>query len=120
MGTFRNLTAWQKSMDLVDAIYLATRRFPISERLGLTQQLRSAATSIPSNIAEGFGRYTVPDQTHFLRMARRSVYELQTEIEIAERQRLLTRQSATDLLNRADEIGRLINGLHRALLRAKG
>ena len=115
MGTFRNLIAWQKSMDLVDSVYIAVRDFPKSEMFALTQQMKKCASSIPSNIAEGRGRYTNPDQQHFYRQARGSIYELQTQIEIARRQHLMFDDVASDLTDRANEVGRLINGLLNSL-----
>ncbi len=115
MGAYRNLVAWQKAMDLVDAVYRAVRLFPKSELFAMTQQLKSAATSIPCNLAEGRGRYTIPDQRHFFRQARGSVYELQTAIEIAVRQQLMAGDAGAELLERANEVGRLINGLLRSL-----
>jgi four helix bundle protein len=102
-------------MDLVDAIYMTVRNFPKSELLGLTHQLKSSATSIPSNIAEGCGRYTLADQRHFFRQARGSVYELQTQIEIARRQGFMVTTTAEDLTRKANEVGRLINGFLRSL-----
>ena len=117
MGNFENLTAWRKSMDLVDCIYTAARSLPKSEWFALAQQLKTAATSIPCNIAEGSGRHTLPDQRHFFREARGSVYELQTEIEIARRQHFIDASVAADLKERANEVGRLINGLLRSIER---
>ena len=102
-------------MDLVDAVYAAVRSFPKYEMFGLSHQLRSAARSIPQNIAEGRGRYTVADQQHFYRQARGSVYETQTEIEIATRQDFLSTETAEDLMKQANEVGRLINGLLNSL-----
>ncbi len=102
-------------MDLVDAVYAAARFLPKSELFELTHQLKSAASSIPSNIAEGCGRHTLADQRHFYRQARGSVYELQTQIEIARHQRFVTAGIANDLRDRSNEVGRLINGLLRSL-----
>jgi four helix bundle protein len=115
VGNYEKLTAWQKAMDLVDAVYAAARFLPKSELFELTHQLKSAASSIPSNIAEGCGRHTLADQRHFYRQARGSVYELQTQIEIARRQRFVTAGIAVDLRDRSNEVGRLINGLLRSL-----
>jgi four helix bundle protein len=116
MGSYRNLIAWQKAMDLVDAVYLAVRSFPRTELFGLTDQMKSAAIGIPSDLAEGCGRrHTIPDQRHLWREARGSVYELQTQIEIARRQGFISLRTSHDLMSRADEVGRLINGLLRRL-----
>jgi four helix bundle protein len=106
-------------MDLCDAVYLGVRGFPKSELFGLSQQLRSAAVSIPSLLAEGRGRYTVADQQHFYREARGSTYEVQTQIEIAARQKFIDTEQRGKLMDLADEVGRLINGLLRSLRRPK-
>jgi four helix bundle protein len=117
MGEFRTLLAWQKGMDLVDAVYDAVElpSFPEWELHGLSKQLRTAARSIPANLAEGKGRYTIRDQQHFYRQARGSSYELETHIEIAKRRKFIPVETATDLLKRAAEVGRLINGLLKSL-----
>ena len=101
-------------MDLVVAVYEAVRSFPKSELFLLSQQMRAAAISIPCNIAEGRGRYTVADQTHFYRQARGSTYELQTQIEIARRLLLVGNEDGGRLNDLAAEVGRLINGLIRS------
>jgi four helix bundle protein len=119
MGSYRDLTVWQKAMDLVDSVYEVSRAFPKSEVFGLTQQARSAATSIPLNIAEGRGRFTAPDQVRFMRQARGSVYELQTAIEICRRQKILDNETAEALTQQANEVGRLLNGFIASLLRPK-
>lgn len=83
MGNFRNLLIWQKSMILVTGIYQATKTFPKEELFGLTSQIRRCAVSIPSNIAEGVGRESNPELLRFLNIAIGSLFELQTQIEIA-------------------------------------
>ena len=111
MGTFRNLVAWQVAMDLVDAVFIAVRAFPKTEVYGLSQQMRSAAVSIPSNIAESRGRFTRGEEHQFLRHARGSTYELRTQIEIAARQQFLDSAVADRLIELTDGTGRLINAL---------
>ena len=81
--TFRDLVAWRKGMELTRAVYRATDAMPREERFGLTMQMRRAAVSIPSNIAEGFGRESRADLLKFLRIARGSLNELSTQIELA-------------------------------------
>ncbi len=83
--SFKELIVWQKSMQLVQEIYLATSRFPQSELFGLTSQMRRAAIAIPSNIAEGKKRKTRKDFLHFLRIADGSAAELETQIIIAKK-----------------------------------
>lgn len=78
MGTFRELIIWQKSMLLVTSLYSATKEFPKDETFGLTSQLRRCSVSIPSNIAEGFGRNSDSEFNRFLTIAMGSLYELQT------------------------------------------
>ncbi len=82
--TFRDLIAWQKSMMLAKETYKATSLMPDTERFGLTAQMRRAAVSIPSNIAEGHGRQSRPDYIRFLKTARGSLMELQTQVLLAQ------------------------------------
>ncbi|HEV8657220.1 MAG TPA: four helix bundle protein [Thermoanaerobaculia bacterium] len=115
MGNYRNLRAWKEAMDLVAAVYASVGSFPKSEIFYLSAQMRSAALSIPFNLAEGCGRHTIRDQQHFYRQARGSVYELQTAIDVARRQQFVTEQVGQDLKARADEVGRLVNALLNSL-----
>jgi four helix bundle protein len=82
--TYRDLVVWQKAMELVTEIYKATERFPKEEIYGLTSQLRRAAISVPSNIAEGQGRLTKKEFHHFLGYARGSLLEMETQLLIAQ------------------------------------
>lgn len=111
MGSFRDLVAWQKAMDLVEEVYALTRTFPAEERYGLMTQLRRCAISIPSNIAEGHGRLTTKDLQHFLAQARGSVLELQTQLMLASRLQIGNRSAIRTAIERADEVGRVLNGL---------
>ena len=83
-GPYKKLIVWQKAKSLVKVVYALTRQFPADERFALTDQLRRAAVSIPSNIAEGYGRASNADYAHFLAIARGSLYEVLTQLEIAE------------------------------------
>ena len=83
MEMFKNLIVWQKAMELVKAVYAVSKAFPIDERYALTDQLRRAVVSIPSNIAEGNGRVSNADYGHFLAIARGSLYETMTQLQIA-------------------------------------
>ena len=114
-STYRDLKAWQKAMELVTAIYGYTQKFPKEETYGLTSQMRRAAVSIPSNIAEGQGRRLEGDFRHFLRNARGSLLELETQILIAENLRFLAQRDAEMLLTRSAEVGRILNGLIAAI-----
>lgn len=83
LRSFRELTVWQKSMQLATCVYRLTQGFPREELYGLSSQLRRAAVSVPSNIAEGHGRSGVGEYRQFLWIARGSNFELQTQLEIA-------------------------------------
>ena len=102
-------------MVLVDAVYRTVRRFPREELFVLSAQMRSAAISIPCNIAEGCGRWTAAEQRQFGRHARGSVLELQTQIEIARRQHFINDQEGEALTAASAEVGRLLNGWLRKL-----
>ena len=81
---FKNLIVWKKAMELTKLVYGLVRRFPAEERYALADQLRRAVASIPSNIAEGNGRAGNKDYAHFLAIARGSLYEVVTQLEIAQ------------------------------------
>lgn len=81
--TYRDLIIWQKSMTLVTEVYTITTSFPACELYGLTNQMRRCAVSIPSNIAEGYGRNSTGDYKRFLQISVGSLFELQTQLEIA-------------------------------------
>lgn len=111
--TFRDLTAWQRAMALCRMVYQATARMPESERFGLTSQMRRAAVSIPSNIAEGYARQSLVEHLRFLRIARASLAELSTQFEIAVSLSMLSANNElTDTLNETD---RVLQGLIRSL-----
>ena len=80
---FKDLIVWQKAMELVKAVYALSKAFPADERYALTDQLRRAVVSIPSNIAEGSGRASNADYGHFLSIARGSLYETMTQLQVA-------------------------------------
>jgi four helix bundle protein len=109
MSSYREMLVWQKSMDLVDAVYRTVRGFPREELFVLSAQMRKAAISIPCNIAEGCGRWTAAEQRQFARHARGSVLELQTQIEIARRQHFLEERQGDALDVAAAEVGKLLN-----------
>ena len=112
--SFRDLNVWQKSMDLAVHVYQATNELPRSETFGLTSQLRRAAVSLPSNIAEGkaVGGRSYP---RHLKIALGSEAELQTQIELARRLQMLTSEAANDLTEKTSEVGRMLAGLYRSL-----
>ncbi|HXK38965.1 MAG TPA: four helix bundle protein [Candidatus Paceibacterota bacterium] len=108
MSTYRELTVWQKSLDLVVLVYRFTQKFPVQEQYGLTSQMRRAAVSIPSNIAEG-SRRRGKDIRHFLVIAFASGSELETQFEVSKRLEYgdkVLRNEAGSLL---DEVMRMLN-----------
>jgi four helix bundle protein len=110
-GHYKDLIAWQKAMDLVTALYDATEEFPKRETYSLTDQMRRAAISVPSNIAEGQAQYSNPQFRHFLRISRGSLAELEPQVLIAQRRNYLSESQAAQLLKRANEVGRILSGL---------
>ena len=114
---YKELRVWQRSIDLVSAIYTATRTFPEEEKYGLKSQLRRAAVSVPSNIAEGQGRSTTGEFQHFLGIARGSLYEIETQIHIADRLSLLQPDQMDEIKANWKEVIRMLNSLMRALPR---
>jgi four helix bundle protein len=98
-------------MDLVTATYRSTASFPADERFGLTSQLRRAAVSIPSNIAEGQGRLSEKEFRHFLGQARGSLMEVETQLQIARNLGYIEAEQTTELLRVCAEVGRILNGL---------
>ena len=109
--TYRDLVAWQKAMELVTEVYRVTQRFPTEEMYGLTAQVRRAAVSVPSNIAEGQARYSHLDFQRFLRQARGSLVEVETQILIAVNLGFMDGKDAKPILTRAGEVGRIVNAL---------
>ena len=112
-SNFRDLLAWQKGMDLVDEIYRTVAEFPRHQLFGLTSQMQRAAVRIPSDIAEGAGRWNLLDFRHFLRDARGSAHELETQIIIAGRQHYISEDRARELTTQCAKTTQLINGLIR-------
>lgn len=106
-------------MELVAAIYDATDGFPSHEMYGLVSQLRRAAVSVPSNIAEGKAHYSNREFIRFLRHARGSLAEIETQILIAKERRYLTAQKSDHLSHQIDELGRVLSGLINSLQRTE-
>jgi len=114
---YRQLIAWQKSMRLVGSVYELSKRFPKEEVYGLTSQVRRAAVSVPSNIAEGQGRDSTREFLHHLSIAYGSLMEVETQVLIAEDLGYLEKQEVMDFLERSAEMGRIVNGLMKSLRR---
>ncbi|MBQ3747380.1 MAG: four helix bundle protein [Kiritimatiellae bacterium] len=111
--TYKELVAWQKGMALVKAIYALVKQFPKIEQYRLVDQLTRAAVSVPSNIAEGFGRATNKDFAHFLSQARGSLFEVETQLLIAKDLGFVG--DVEPELELSSELGRILNGLIRKL-----
>ena len=119
-GHYKNLAAWQKAMDLVELVYVATEQFPKHELYGLANQMRRAAVSVPSNIAEGQARFSKRDFRNFLRASRGSLAELETQALISLRLKYLDQTSADTILSRIDEVSRILSGLITSISAEEG
>ena len=111
--TYRDLIAWQKAMQLAKEVYVVTKALPDSERYGLTAQMRRAAVSIPSNIAEGHGRESPADFLRFLKIARGSLMELQTQTMLAQNLGFLGESNEVEAM--LEETDRVLQGLIRSV-----
>lgn len=110
-GHFKDLIAWQRGMDLVESVYRITDRFPRREMYSLVDQLRRAAVSVPSNIAEGQAHRSRREFLHFLQHARGSIAEIETQLLIAVRLHYLDQGTVAPVLHQVAEVGRIVNGL---------
>jgi len=115
--SYTELVAWQKSVDLVTTVYQISQQFPKEEIYGLTSQIRRAAVSIPSNIAEGQGRLSTGEFKQFLGHARGSLAEVKTQIHIAQKLQYVSPIQAGEVLEYCNEVGRILNGLLTAITR---
>ena len=109
----KDLDVWKRSMDLVTEVYRLTQKWPVEEKYGLTSQLRRAAVSIPSNIAEGSARGSTADFSRFLNIAQGSLAEVETQLEIACRVDLIDRSSL--FTNEIISLRRMLSGLKKSL-----
>jgi four helix bundle protein len=119
LRNYQQLIAWQEAIELVSDIYSLTSAFPRDEIYGLTSQLRRAAVSIPSNIAEGQGRATTGEFIQFLCHARGSLYEVETQVVISRKLGYITVEQQESLSDALSELGRILNGLITSLQRKK-
>ena len=109
--SFRDLIAWQKAIELCKGVYAASATFPDAERFGLTSQIRRAAVSVPSNIAEGYGRRRTKDYIRYLDMARASLYEVDTQLVLAKELGFAEKNELDPLMMLLNEAGRVLSGL---------
>ena len=113
--SYKDLIVWQKGIELVDELYSVTKGFPKEEMFGLTNQIRRAAVSVPANIAEGWGRNSTKNYIQFIRISIGSLYEIETQLIIANNQKYITNQQKTALSERIDELGKMLNKLLKSL-----
>lgn len=116
MKSYRDLIVWQKSMNWVTLVYSIVEVFPESEKFGLISQIKRSSVSVPSNIAEGYGRNYKRDYAKFLQVARGSLYECQTQIEIALNLGFIKREQIMEVSNLSIEIEKMLNSLINKLL----
>lgn len=109
--SYKDLMVWQRSMDLVESIYRMTERLPANEQWGLVSQMRRAAVSVPSNIAEGYGRQSSGNYIQFLSISRGSLLELETQIELCIRLKYLSRIDSEKILTDMMEINKMLTSL---------
>jgi four helix bundle protein len=115
MFNFEKLDVWRKAIDFADLVYKHTRQFPVEERFGLTNQMRRAAISISSNIAEESSRMSQPDFGRFIEIATGSVFEVTSQAFVGRRQGFLSRESFQAMYTAAEEVGRMLSGLRKPL-----
>ena len=111
VGDYKELIAWKRAMELAKIACFLSKLLPKEENYALTGQMRRAAISIPSNIAEGAGRYNTKDYVHFLRIARGSNNELETQLSIREQVGYFSKEELIDCYQLCDEITRMLNAL---------
>jgi four helix bundle protein len=116
----RELIVWQKAMDLIDRTYELVARLPAGERFGLASQMTRAAVSIPANIAEGHARVGRREFAHFVSIARASLAELETLVEVAIRRGYFSAQGAQEFFTLAGEVGKMLTVLGQRLARGTG
>lgn len=115
IASYHDLSAWQRARELVSVIYEQTQDFPQDERFGLTSQIRRSAVSVPSNIAEGYGRGSAPDYLRFLRIARGSLFEVETQIILAFDLGYVSLDESERIRQKVDEVARPLSGLVRSI-----
>ena len=111
--SFRDLKTWQEAQEPAVLVYAVTKRFPDDERFGLTNQLRRAAVSVGSNIAEGFSRQTLKEKTQFYHIAKGSITEVESQIDLAHRIGYLSQTELAMLTDKIENAGKLLTALIR-------
>jgi four helix bundle protein len=113
--SYQDLVVWTKALDLVEMVYRVSASFPTDERFGMTSQVRRAATSVASNIAEGAERRGSKEFLHFLGLTSDSLAETESILILAQRSGMLSPDQATPLLAHSAEVGRMLSGLKRSI-----
>ena len=116
MFGFEKLEVWHKAIEFADLVYAATRHFPADERFGLTNQMRRAAVSVSSNIAEGSSRISKKDFARFIEIATGSVFEVTSQAFVGRNQGFLRQAEFEKIYAAAEEQGRMLSGLRRSLV----
>jgi len=115
MASYRDLTVWRKALVLAKEVYRVSRSFPTRESYGLTSQIQRAVSSIPANIAEGWGRGSKREYIQFLKIGRGSLFELETHMFLSRELNYLTQKDLDALLLKTEEAGKMLNGLITSL-----
>ena len=115
MNSYKELIVWQKGIELVKDVYSVTKKMPAEEKFGIVSQMNRAAVSIPSNIAEGWGRESSGNYLQFLRTSRGSLMELETLIEISKRLNFISTEDYEILTNKTTEISKILQGLIKSI-----
>jgi four helix bundle protein len=111
INSYKDLIVWQRGMDVVETVYQITAKLPASEQWGLISQMRRAAVSVPSNIAEGYGRQATGEYRHHLSIARASSLELETQILLCRRVGYLAQDDLKPVLSQIDDISKMLASL---------
>jgi four helix bundle protein len=115
VGSYRDLVVWQEAMTLAELVYRLVELLPSSERFELSSQLRRAAVSVPSNVAEGYARGPSASYAQFLKIARGSLREIETQLLLASRLKLVGEAQTAPPLEQCDKVARLLHGLLRSV-----
>jgi four helix bundle protein len=115
MTSYRDLTVWRKALVLAKEVYRVSRSFPAREAYGLTSQIQRAVSSIPANIAEGWGRGSRREYIQFLKISRGSLFELETHLFLSRELSYLAQKDLAALLLKTEEAGKMLNGLITSL-----
>lgn len=116
MKSYRDLIVWNKSVNMVTLVYKLLKKFPSDEKFGLTSQIKRSSVSIPSNIAEGYGRNYTKDYARFLQISRGSLFEMQTQLQIAINLEFIKENELAEIKSLSIEIEKMLNVLIKKLL----